>query len=126
MQIAIEGRGNLNHIIDDPLAPIDTTYTQWKQRNSVDISPSIQLKNCLLIPDLSNKLLSISQLTKELDCNVLLTSFNCIVQDAQTGRSLGVVLREEDYIMWMRQVKKVKRRLLMGLLTINYGCGTNI
>ena len=100
MQIAIEGRGNLNHIIDDPLAPIDTTYTQWKQRNSVDISPSIQLKNCLLIPDLSNKLLSISQLTKELDCYVLLTSFNVLCR----------MLKRGDHWAWYRE----RRTILCG------------
>ena len=35
------------------------------QPGTVDISPSIHVKNYLLIPSLSYKLLSISQLTKE-------------------------------------------------------------
>ena len=51
---------------------------------TVQISPSINLRNCLLIPSLTHKLLSVSQLTKELDCNILMTSSDC-VQDAQTG-----------------------------------------
>ena len=56
---------------------------------AVNISPSLHLKNCLLIPTLSHKLLSVSQLTKDLNCTVLLTSDNCIVQDAQTGTIIG-------------------------------------
>ena len=59
------------------------------QAGSVNISSSIHLKNCLLIPSLSHKLLSISQLTKELNCTVLLTSDSCIVQDTQTGKIIG-------------------------------------
>ncbi|XP_057529817.1 uncharacterized protein LOC130808356 [Amaranthus tricolor] len=43
---------------------------------AVNISPSLHLKNCLLIPTLSHKLLSFSQLTKDLNCTVLLTSDN--------------------------------------------------
>ena len=54
------------------------------QAGPVNISSPIHLKNCLLIPNLSHKLLSISQLTKELDCTVLMTSTDCIVQDACT------------------------------------------
>ena len=56
---------------------------------TVDISPSIHLKNCLLIPSLSHKLLSVSQLTKELNCTPLLTSDGCTVQDAHTGKIIG-------------------------------------
>ena len=46
-------------------------YISVAQAGVVDISPSIYLKNCLLIPSLSHKLLSVSQLTKELYCTVL-------------------------------------------------------
>ena len=56
---------------------------------SVDVSSSIRLNNCLFIPNLSRKLLSISQLTKELDCTVLMSSSDCTVQDAQTGKVIG-------------------------------------
>ena len=59
------------------------------QAGAVNISPSLHLKNYLLIPSLSHNLLSVSQLTKDLNCTVLLTSENCIVQDAQTGTIIG-------------------------------------
>uniref|UniRef100_A0A803N1T0 GAG-pre-integrase domain-containing protein n=1 Tax=Chenopodium quinoa TaxID=63459 RepID=A0A803N1T0_CHEQI len=64
------------------LIPID-------RAGKVDVSPNIHLNDCLLIPSLSHKLLSVSQLTKELDCTVLLTSSGCMVQEAQTGRIIG-------------------------------------
>ena len=59
------------------------------QFGPVTNSPSLKLNNCLLIPSLSHKLLSISQLTWELNCTVLISSSNCVVQDAQTGRIIG-------------------------------------
>ena len=55
----------------------------------IDISPSLHLKNCLLIPKLTHELLSISQLTKELNCTVLMTSNGCTVEDAQIGAIIG-------------------------------------
>ena len=60
-----------------------------KSAGTVNITPNITLKNCLYLPKLSHKLLSISQLTKELNCTVLMTSNGCIVQDARTGKTIG-------------------------------------
>ena len=76
--------------------------TGGKANLSTADQPTSCLKNCLLIPSLSHKLLSVSQLTKDLNCTVLLTSKNCVVQDAQRGRSLGMVLNEVDYTMSIR------------------------
>ena len=50
---------------------------------------SIHLKNCLLILSLSHKLLSINQMTKELNCTILISSSGCIVHDAQIGTVIG-------------------------------------
>ena len=52
------------------------------QSGPVTISPSLKINNCLLIPSLSHKLLSISQLTRKLNCTVLMSSSGCIMQDA--------------------------------------------
>ena len=57
--------------------------------STIEISPFINLRNYLLISSLTHKLLSVSQLTKELDCTVLMTSSACIVQDTQTGTIIG-------------------------------------
>ena len=46
---------------------------------STDVTSNLKLKNCLFIPSLSHKLLSISQLTKELNCCVLMFSGGCYV-----------------------------------------------
>ena len=69
-----------------------TTHTQIQTANrdcvsvtktgTVEISPSINLRNCLLIPSLTHKLLSVSQFTKELNCINIMSSTNCVVQDA--------------------------------------------
>uniref|UniRef100_A0A803LEC6 Integrase catalytic domain-containing protein n=1 Tax=Chenopodium quinoa TaxID=63459 RepID=A0A803LEC6_CHEQI len=59
------------------------------QAGTVDVTSDIRLQNCLLIPSLTHKILSISRLTRELNCTVLMTSSECIVQDAQTGRIIG-------------------------------------
>ena len=64
-------------------------YVPVDQAGPLNISPSLHLKNCLLISSLSHKLLSVSHLTKELNCTVLLTSENCVVQDAQTRTIIG-------------------------------------
>lgn len=52
---------------------------------SIAITPHVTLKNCLFIPSLSTKLLSNSQLTKELDCVVLM----CLILRV-TGHSYSV------------------------------------
>ena len=62
---------------------------QVQSAGSVHVSPSMHLKNCLLVPSLSHKLLSVSQLTRELNCTILMTSTGCVVQDAQTGTVIG-------------------------------------
>ena len=56
---------------------------------SHNISSNLHLSNCLLIPSLSHKLLSISRLTKEVNCIVLMSSSDCVVQDALTGKIIG-------------------------------------
>ncbi|KAJ9556676.1 hypothetical protein OSB04_011290, partial [Centaurea solstitialis] len=49
----------------------------------------MKLKNCLYIPALSSKLLSISQVTKELNCVVLMYPTFCILQDILTREIIG-------------------------------------
>ena len=72
-----------------------TTHTKTGDCVHVDgegpiaISLSLQLKNGFLILNLSYKLLSISELTKELiNCIVPMTTHGCIVQDTQTQKTI--------------------------------------
>ena len=56
---------------------------------TVEFSPSLKLKNCLYVPSLSWKLLSISHVSKELNCVVLMFSTFCLLQDIQSGKVIG-------------------------------------
>ncbi|GKC56599.1 retrovirus-related pol polyprotein from transposon TNT 1-94 [Tanacetum coccineum] len=60
-----------------------------KTGGTIEISPSIKLPNCLYVPSLSHKLLSISHVTKELNCSVLMHPTFCLLQDI----SLGHIIR---------------------------------
>jgi hypothetical protein len=48
---------------------------------TVHISPSISLTNTILVPSLSNKLLSVSQVTEDLNCVALMYLKFCLFQD---------------------------------------------
>ena len=56
---------------------------------SLSLSPQLNLKKCLYIPSLSYKLLSVSQVTRELDCVVLMYSQFCLLQDIHTKEIIG-------------------------------------
>ncbi|XP_071729103.1 uncharacterized protein [Rutidosis leptorrhynchoides] len=57
---------------------------QVKSGGTIEISPTIKLPNCLYIPALSHKLLSVSHVAKELNCKVLMYPTFCILQDIRT------------------------------------------
>ncbi|GJX38033.1 retrovirus-related pol polyprotein from transposon TNT 1-94 [Tanacetum coccineum] len=56
---------------------------------TIEISPTLKLSNCLYVPALSHKLLSISHVTKELNCSVIMQPTFCILQDIRTGAIIG-------------------------------------
>ncbi|XP_022032681.1 uncharacterized protein LOC110933783 [Helianthus annuus] len=60
-----------------------------KYGGTIEISPMLKLSNCLYVPSLSHKLLSISHVTKELNCSVLMQPTFCILQDIRTGAIIG-------------------------------------
>ncbi|KAH6764228.1 hypothetical protein C2S51_015477 [Perilla frutescens var. frutescens] len=51
---------------------------------TVVISPTLRISNCLYVPALSHKLLSISHVTKELNCTVLMHPTFWLLQDIRT------------------------------------------
>lgn len=61
-------------------------YINVTNTRTVEISPFINLRNCLLISSLTHQLLYVSQLTKELDCIVTMSSTDFVVQDGQTRK----------------------------------------
>ncbi|GJV87563.1 putative ribonuclease H-like domain-containing protein [Tanacetum coccineum] len=52
---------------------------------TIEISPTLKLSNCHYVRALSHKLLSISHVTKELNCSVIMQPTFCILQDIRTG-----------------------------------------
>lgn len=59
---------------------------------TVALLPSLSLSHALVVPSLSNKLMSVDQATEELDCCALIYPHFCFLQDILTKRSLVVVL----------------------------------
>ncbi|KAJ0890909.1 putative RNA-directed DNA polymerase [Helianthus annuus] len=62
---------------------------QVKGAGMIEISPTMKLSNCLYVPSLSHKLLSISHITKELNCTVLMHPTFCLLLDIRTGAIIG-------------------------------------
>jgi len=56
---------------------------------SIVLSKELKLENCLYVPVLSSKLLSISEVTKELNCVVLMFPTFCLFQDILTKEIIG-------------------------------------
>lgn len=56
---------------------------------TIKLSSELCLPNCLYIPSLSHKLVSVSQVTRELHCDLLMQSGLCILQDTRTGKIVG-------------------------------------
>ena len=56
---------------------------------TVALSSSLSLNHTLFIPSLSNKLLSVSQVTTDLNCVVLMYPTFCLLQDILTKEIIG-------------------------------------
>ena len=46
---------------------------------TIEIFPNVQLSNCLYVPNLSQKLMSISHVTKDLNCTLLMQPTFCLL-----------------------------------------------
>ena len=64
-------------------------YSLVEGAGSIELNPALKLKNCLYVPSLSQKLLSVSHVTKELNCVVLMHPHFCLLQDIRTGKIIG-------------------------------------
>lgn len=64
-------------------------YAPVQGAGSVELSPTLKISNCLYVPSLSCKLLSISHVTKELNCTVLMHPHFCLLQDIRTKEIIG-------------------------------------
>ena len=79
---------------------------------TVPMSPSLSLFHTLLVPSLSNKLISVSQVTKEVNCAVLIYLAFYLLQDilnkeiighdtscSQTPQQIGIAERKNRHIL---------------------------
>ena len=65
---------------------VDDTFSAMANSGTVRVSPTITLENVLHVLKLSSNLLSISCITKDLDCHAYFSSSSCQFQDLDFGR----------------------------------------
>ena len=68
---------------------VDSSFTTVVDQGSVTLFPFLLLKNVLHVPKLSIDLLSIHQVTKDLDCKVTFYPTYCVFQDQVMGKTIG-------------------------------------
>ncbi|CAH9115486.1 unnamed protein product [Cuscuta epithymum] len=56
---------------------------------TIKISESLKIPNCLYVPSLAHKLLSVSHVTKELNCTLLMQPSFCMLHHIRTGTIVG-------------------------------------
>ena len=101
------------------------TYPVTEAR-MVALSPSLSLSNTLLVPSLSNKLMSVGQATEELNCCALMYPSFCFLQDILTKEIIGRGTKRGGCIMWMisiladLRIHSIRRVSCRG----KFGCGT--
>ena len=104
---------------DNPLKNIIKTANREGIKVSgaetISFTKNLTIKNCLFVPDLSHKLLSVSQLTRDLDCTVLMKLGCCIVQDVQTGKIIGHGIERGGLYYLEEETQKGKAVLVRGL-----------
>jgi hypothetical protein len=62
---------------------------------------SLSLPSSLFVPDSPFNLLSVSQLTKALQCSITFDPTSCVFQDLKTKEMIGSDMRKTGYITWI-------------------------
>jgi len=84
------------------ISTADGTFITTTGQGNVQISPSITLKNVLHVPNLSTNMIFVQKLTKDLSCNVVFHKNYCILQDKNSGRTIGHA-REWNGLYYMEE-----------------------
>jgi len=72
------------------------------------ISNDCTIENVLYVPDFKYNLMSVSKMTKELQCSVLFFPYFCVFQDLCTGKVRGIGKEEGGlYLLLPRASEKV-------------------
>jgi hypothetical protein len=67
----------------------DGSHASVKHIGNIHCSPSLTLTNVYHIPSFKYNLLSLSQLTKSIHCDIIFSSSGCIFQDRATKKTIG-------------------------------------
>ena len=62
---------------------------------TVQCTPSIGLSSVLYVPSFSVNLISISSLVDHMDCWVSFDRYNCLIQERQSGKKLGIGIKRD-------------------------------
>jgi len=62
---------------------------------TVQCTPSIGLSSVLYVPSFPVNLISISSLFDHMDCRVSFDHYNCLIQERQSGKKLGIGIRRD-------------------------------
>ncbi|KAJ1272565.1 hypothetical protein BS78_06G212200, partial [Paspalum vaginatum] len=81
------------HKHKETIQTADGTSQSIKGIGTVQCTPSIKLSSVLHVPAFPASLISLSALVDQLDCRVILDRENCLIQERQTGKSLGTATR---------------------------------
>jgi hypothetical protein len=73
----------------------DGTSCPLKGEGTVQCTPSITLSSVLYISSFPVNLVSKSFLVDHMDCQVSLDRENCLIQERQTGKKLGIGVRHD-------------------------------
>lgn len=66
------------------------SQTPIVESDNIRLSPSLRLNHLLHVPKLSNNLLSIHKLTKDLNCVVTFFHSHCVFQDLAIGKTIEI------------------------------------
>lgn len=86
-------------------------FTYVEGARTVRISSTLTLSNCLYVPSMSHKLLSISHVTKELNCTLLMQPNFCLLQDIRKGEIIGRGT-ERDRLYYVEEIAQQGTTLL--------------
>ncbi|XP_073109385.1 uncharacterized protein [Elaeis guineensis] len=67
----------------------DGSFTPVSGKGSIDCTPNLRLSSVLHIPSFPTNLLSISSVTRDLNCSVTFWPSHCLFQEQRTGKILG-------------------------------------
>lgn len=98
---------NVKTIQNCPVGLPDGQTVNANQLGSVTLDGGLVIDNVLFVPNLNCNLISVTQLSDELQCTIQFTNKICVIQDQSTRTVIGVGERQ-DGLYFFRGVPQVK------------------